>query len=367
MFKRFKMFNRKWTVWLVVTVGLIAALAGCGSSTTNSAQKSPSAGGASTTAPVAGGGSGELLIYSNSGKAYIQPVLDAFSKAYPSIKVSYTDLEDPVAFARYRAEHAQGARTADVIIASSPSLWDQNRNIALPWTPTDASAYPSSLVQFPGVFILSPDPAVSIYSKVKLPANRVPDTFAGLVSAVKQYPSLFNKKIVTYTADNFFGYSAFWGLVKKHGWSQLTTLGPASKAEPDGVLMAQQLATGAANYGFFESGLIRGALTATQKQLIGWKYMRDFTPLIPRGVAITKGGANPAAAKTFLNWIYSAPGQQVLCATGFTAFRTGVNCSNSMAAVQQAVGAANVYLVPFHSTIAQERASFVTRWHQLFG
>jgi iron(III) transport system substrate-binding protein len=307
------------------------------------------------------------LIYSNSGKAYIQPALDAFAKAYPSIKLRYTDVEDPVAFAKYRAEQSQGARTADVIIASSPSLWDENRNIALSWTPIDASAYPSFLQQFPGVFILSPDPAVSIYSKVKLPANKVPNTFPQLESYVTQYPDLFNKKIVTYTAENFFGYSAFWGLVRKHGWSALNVLGPASKPQADGVVMAQELGTGAANYGFFESGLIRGALTPTQKQLIGWLYMRDFTPLIPRGIAVTKGGANPAAAKTFVNWLYSAPGQQVLCAAGFTAFRNGLSCENSLAAVQKAVGTGNVFLIPFHSTIAQERPSFVKRWHQLFG
>jgi hypothetical protein len=80
--------------------------------------------------------------------------------------------------------------------------------------------------------------------------------------------------------------------------------------------------------------------------------MRDFTPLIPRGVAITKGAANPTAAKTFLNWVYSVAGQQVLCAAGFTAFRTGVNCSNSLASVRKAVGSANVFLVPFRSGYA---------------
>jgi iron(III) transport system substrate-binding protein len=362
------MFKPKPALRVGVMVGLVAALAGCGrsSSTSSGSAATSSAGSGTSSAPPSGGGSGELLLYSNSGKTYIQPVLDAFAKAYPNIKLSYTDVEDPVAFAKYRAEHAQGARTADIIIASSPSLWDQNKDIALPWTPTDASAYPGFLQQFPGVFILSPDPAVSIYSKVKLPANQVPNTFAALQTNLKQHPDLYNNKIVTYTADNFFGYSAFWGLVKKQGWSPLNVLGPATKAQPDGVVMGQQLGTGAANYGFFESGVIRGALTPTQKQLIGWQYMRDFTPLIPRGVAITKGAANPTAAKTFLNWVYSVPGQQVLCSTGFTAFRTGVSCPNSLAAVQQAVGAANVFLVPFHSTIAQDHTAFLNRWHQVF-
>jgi iron(III) transport system substrate-binding protein len=95
--------------------------------------------------------------------------------------------------------------------------------------------------------------------------------------------------------------------------------------------------------------------------------MRDFTPLIPRGVAITKGAANPTEAKTFLNWVYSARGQQVVCAAGFTAFRTGVSCPNSLASIDQAVGSANVFLVPFHSSIAQDQPAFVKRWHQVFG
>jgi iron(III) transport system substrate-binding protein len=184
---------------------------------------------------------------------------------------------------------------------------------------------------------------------------------------LKRYPSLFDKKLVTYSADNFFGYSAFWGLAHKHGWSALNTLAPASKPESDGVKMAQQLGIGAANYGYFESGLIRGALNATQRKLIGWVYMRDFTPLIPRGIAVTKGAANPGAAKTFVNWLYSANGQKALCGAGFTAFRTGLTCPNSLASVQRAVGAANVFLIPYHSTIAQDRPAFIKRWHRVFG
>jgi iron(III) transport system substrate-binding protein len=362
------MLKPKPTLRVGVIVGIVVALAGCGSSsssTSGGAASSTSAPSGSTGGAASGGN--ELVIYGNPPPAQFKPVLDAFGKAYPSIKVSYSDQDDNVSFAKYRAEHAQGARTADIVIASSPRQWDNNRDIALNWTPTDASAYPSFLTQFPGVLIFSPDPAVSVYSKAKLPAGRVPATFAQLQSDLKQYPDLFNKKIVTYTVDNQFGYSAFWGLAHKQGWSVLNSLGPASKPQADGTAIVQQLASGGSNYGFFESGLVRGSLTGAVGQVVGWQYMKDFTPLIPRGVAITKGGANPTAAKTFLNWAYSAPGQQVLCAAGFTAFRTGVSCPNSLAAVDQAVGSANVFLVPFHSTIAQDQPAFVKHWHQVFG
>jgi iron(III) transport system substrate-binding protein len=310
---------------------------------------------------------GQLVIYGNSPPPQFKPVLDGFAKAYPSVKVSYSDQADNVSFSKYRAEHAQGARTADMIIASSPLQWDNNKDIALCFKPDDAAAYPSFRTQFPGVFILSPDPAVSLYSKAKLPANRVPTTFAQLTREVKQDPALFNKKIATYTVNNDFGYTAFWGMAQQHGWSILNALGPASKPQADGTAIAEQIASGASNYAFFESGLIRGAVTGAVANVVGWVYMHDFTPLIPRGAAVTKGAANPAAAEAFLNWAYSATGQQVLCAAGFTAFRSGVSCANSMAAVQQAVGAANVYLVPFHSTIAQDQQSFVGRWHKVFG
>jgi iron(III) transport system substrate-binding protein len=362
------MLKSKPTLRVGVIVGLVVALAGCGSSsssTSGGATTSNAAPSGSTGATTSGGNG--LVIYGNPPPAQFKPVLDAFAKAYPSIKVSYSDQDDNVSFAKYRAEHSQGARTADIIIASSPRQWDNNRDIALNWTPTDLAAYPSFLRQFPGVFIFSPDPAVSIYSKAKLPANRVPATFARLESDLKQDPGLFNKKIATYTADNQFGYSAFWGLAQKQGWSVLNGLGPASKPQADGTAIVQQLASGASNYGFFESGLVRGALVGAVGQVVGWLYMRDFTPLVPRGVAITREAANPAAAKTFLNWAYSVAGQQVLCAAGFTAFRSGVSCANSLASVQQAVGAANVFLVPFHSTIAQDQAMFVRRWHQVFG
>lgn len=327
---------------------------------------------ANTASGCSGSGSasaakGQVVMYGNSPVPQFQPVLDAFAKAYPGIHVTYSDVDDNVAFSKYRAEHAQGARTADIIMASSPQDWDNNQDVALCWTPSGLSAYPSFVKQFPGIFVVSPDPAVSLYNKVRIPPNQVPTSFAQLESELKRYPSLFRHKIVTYSVNNQFGYSAFWGLVQKRGWSDLNILGPASSPQSDGTAIATHILSGAANYAFFEAGLVRGALVGAPTKIVGWTYMHDFTPLIPRGIAIMKGAGNPAAAKVFINWLYGAAGQQVMCAAGFTAFRSGISCANSMASVQQAVGASNVYLVPFHSSIAQDSSAFATRWHRSFG
>jgi iron(III) transport system substrate-binding protein len=339
---------------------------GIGSSGTGGGKSSKTAG-RSNCSSGASGGSGQLVMYGNAPEPQFKPVLSAFAKAHPTISINYQDIDDNVAFSKYRAEHAQGARTADILMASSPTQWDNNTDVALCWTPSDASSYPSYLQQFPGILIASPDPAISIYSKAKLPPNVIPNSFAQLVSDLRSHRDMFKGKIVTYSVDNQFGYSAFWGLVNQHGWSWLDALGRGSKPQADGTAMAEQLASGAANYGFFESGLIRGALTGTVAQLIGWTYMHDFTPLIPRGIAITKGASNPGAAKVFLNWMFSTAGQQAMCAAGFTAYKSGVSCPDSLASIQQAVGASNVFLVPFHSSIATDHAAFVQRWHGIFG
>jgi iron(III) transport system substrate-binding protein len=316
-----------------------------------------------TSAPATAAADNSLVIYGNPPPAQMKPVLTAFEQANPGIRVNYSDQDDNVSFSKYRAESAQHARTADLIIASSPMNWYQNRSIAAPWTPRDVGAFPSFITQMPGVFVLSPDPALSLYNKVKLPANRIPHSFGELETYLKKYPALFNKKISTYTVDNQFGYSAHWGLAKTHGWNALNLLGPATKPQADGTALAKQVLTGASNFAFFESGLIRSALTGQYGKVAGWTYMKDFTPLIPRGIAVTKGAGNARAAKAFVNFVFSAAGQRAMCGAGFTAYRRDVSCGNSLANIQRS---ARTYLVPIAAEVATGHQGFVARWHKAF-
>jgi iron(III) transport system substrate-binding protein len=351
-----QMLRSKSTAVAALCVAAVSAVAAVGAGARESSAPPASAAAAK----------GDLVIYGNSPAAQFKPVLDAFAQANRGVKVKYTEQESNVSFSKYRAENAQHARTADVIIASSPMNWANNRQIALPFTPTGTNAYPRWLTQYPGVFVLSPDPAVSVYNKQRLPANRVPHSFAELESGLKKYPSLFKNKLTTFEVQHQFGYSAFWGFVKRHGWFGLDLLGPASKPQADGTSIVRQVVTGASNYAYFESGIVRSALTGNLAKVAGWTYMKDFTPLVPRGIAITRGAGNRAAAKTLLNWLYSVPGQQALCAHGYTAFRNGVSCANALATVERAVGKEHVYLVPFHSTIAKDYKGFVARWRRAF-
>jgi hypothetical protein len=56
-----------------------------------------------------------------------------------------------------------------------------------------------------------------------------------------------------------------------------------------------------------------------------------------------------------------------MCGAGFTAFRRGVSCRNSLSAVTRAAGGArSTFLIPFNGSIARDHRAFVARWHRSF-
>jgi iron(III) transport system substrate-binding protein len=362
----------------VVTVAAVA-LAACGSGSSTSSSASVAAPGPSTGTTVPAGSAdlvaaamkeSGLIIYGNPPAQLWAPVIKAFNALYPSIKVTPYDVDDNTVFSKYAAEHGTHARTADIIVASAPNLWlnAATTNTVIDYTPTDVLAhYPSFAKQFPGVFVLSADPAITVYNTALVNKSQVPDTFSALSSAVSG--GEYHGRLSTYAIDNTFGYAAFWGLVHEKGWSILDTLGPQTKPAADGGAMLQTVAQGGAAIGYMESGLVRGAM-GQFKGIVDWEYMKDLTPLIPRAIGITAGASSPNSAKLFENFLYSAAGQQAMCSGGFNAYRidfTPTGCQATLQGVYQAVGGQqNTFLVPINQQISDDQKSFAARWHTAF-
>ena len=134
-------------------------------------------------------------------------------------------------------------------------------------------------------------------------------------------------KVATYTINNNFGYTAFYGYVHQQGWAALDKLGQTAQTPGDGDV----LGTGR------RPGRLRGRgvrvrarprpdrVSAAERKLMGWEYTKDFTPLIPRGIGITAGAASPDSAKLFMDFVFSNAGQQALCDAGFEATQQHVH------------------------------------------
>ncbi len=312
-----------------------------------------------------------LMIYSNALQTQSEQVVKAFEKTYPWIHVTVTDDEDPVVFSKYAAEHSTGVRTADILIASASNLWvgAVAQGDLQPFTPAGISNYPTFVSQGHGLYVFSADPAITVYNKLLLKGQTPPTTIARIAQ-----DGIDGKyKIATYTINNNFGYTAFWGFVHQKGWAALEKLGQTAKTPGDGDVLGQDVAQGAFTVAVFESGLARGPIDnnpATHK-LLGWEYTTDFTPLIPRGIGITTGATSPNSAKLFLNFVYSNQGQQVLCDAGFeaasTTFTPKNGCPNTLKVLYAAVGGArHTYLTPFSKEVASQQASFTAHFRRAF-
>ena len=349
-------------------------IAACGSSSPPPNSASPSGPGSSapvSQASLVAGSKKEkgLLIFSNALSSQMTAVDQAFQKQYPWIHVTATDDEDPVVFSKYTAEHATGTRTADLLLASAPGLWvgAVANGLIQPYTPPGMSDFPGFVSQGKGLFIFSPDPAITIYNKLVLKGHTAPGTVSQIVA-----DGIAGKyKVATYTISNNFGYTAFYAYVHQKGWAALDQMGKTAATPGDGDVLGQDVAQGGFGVAVFESGLARGPIETTSAgKILGWEYTKDFTPLIPRGIGITAGAASPDSARLYLNFVFSNAGQQALCDAGFEAtsntFTPRNGCANTLKALYAAVPAANVYMTPFSSAVAGAQASFTARFRQAF-
>jgi iron(III) transport system substrate-binding protein len=360
---------------LAAAVVLTAALTSCstgGGSSPSSVSSSSSPESASSLKQQAQREHG-LVIYANAPSQYFQPVIAVFNKQYPSIKVSVTTLDDNTVFSKYEAEAAQGARTADLLVASAPASWVQaeQNGVSANFTPAGLSAFPSWVNQGSGVFVMSAEPALLVYNPKLLTPAEVPKTWAQLAADAKADPGKY--KLVSYPISNPLNYGGIYGLIHVLGsakvWRYYDAMAPETKTFNEGLDALTQIVQGGASAGYMSSGLAQGVLPH-YKGLASYTFLHDATPLIPRGIAVSKDAASPASARLFLDFLYSKAGQDALCAGGFEAtmnhYRPANGCTASLTALQSQVPANTIYLVPIDQAVLDQQNAITQRWNQAF-
>jgi iron(III) transport system substrate-binding protein len=361
-----------------IAVTLAAVLAGC--STGGGASSAPGTSSAKASAPASSAALTQqakketgLVIYANVPTQYFQPVIAAFNRVYPFVKVSVTTLADNTIFSKYEAEAAQGARTADLLVASAPASWVQaeQNGVTANVTPAGLSAFPSWVSQGHGVYVMSAEPMLVAYSPKLLSPSAVPATWAQLAADAKADPAKY--KMVSYPVTNPLDYAGIYGLIHILGaartWGYIDALAPVTKTYDEGLDQLTQVVQGGASIGYMSSGLAQGVLPH-YKGLAAYTFMRDATPLVPRGIAVTAKASSPASAQLFLDFLYTQAGQDALCAGGFEAtmnnFSPSTGCTASLTALQKQVPPGTTYLVPISPAVLAAQSGITQRWNQAF-
>lgn len=301
---------RKWVVPLSA-VGLALAVAGCGSSSsaTSTTQSSYN----TMTVPKLADGAakeGSVTWYVAIGEDDVQPIVAAFNKTYPHVKVNALRLSADEIPSRVMTEQKGGKFNADVVTGDALQVVQLVHAKALqPYDPPDAAPLPAGLslpkgfggVAYANTTVIAYNP--TIVKKLHLPTPRTWEDLTAPAwkghftvdpGAVNWYDSLITS----------MGHDRALALMKAIGANRPVPVESHSQALDD--ITAGEPAAGATIYGYMASPLKRS--NPSQMDFV------NPNPL-PVSLNLTDLGAkapHPAAARLFDDWLVSQKGQQAI-------------------------------------------------------
>lgn len=318
-----------------------------------------------------------LVIYSNMADNNWQPLLEGFNKNYPWIKVETLDLGSGTVHSRWEAEVGSGSRTADILVSGANDRWARygQENTMLEYKSPEKPHLPKFATPYDSVYVMSTDPLVITYNTILLPEGKRPTGLGSLVELATDDPKKFKGKITTYdAARNSFGLAAWWKSLQtkgEDGWEQLRAIGPMIRGETSGGPMNEKIAAGEYLAGIAVSGItIFPRLEQPGGKILGFAFPDDGTPVMLRGLGITKNTSNPNSAKLLIDFALSNEGQTLIGKGGLTPYREDVDEKEvryTYQGITDIVGKDNMIIVGFDKELLNEAPSFVEKWNAALG
>lgn len=320
---------------------------------------------------------GSLLIYTNLSSDNLGPVIAAFNKVYPDIKVESVEMGPSEAFSRYQAEAGTGVDSADMIIANSIPDWVRavDDGTLEDYVSPERANIPEWSYPEPGLYTFSADPMVTIYNKLTVPEDLQVSSMEEYYANIVANPDVFAGKVGTYDGRYAFGGSIGYAFVKYHGdeaWDWFSAAGPLTRPGGGAGGMIERTLTGELSSSFFVSGpVVFGKMDSGIGQVLGWTFPSDGTPVFLRGMGITAEAPHPEAAKVFLDFVLSEAGQESVADGKLTPYRPGVEPeaegAYSLDKVTKVIGGEDkLIIVDYDPDMVKNFDAFTRRWGEAF-
>lgn len=316
----------------------------------------------------------DLVIYTNLQLSNWAKVLEDFKAKYSWTDVKVVDLGAET-FERYYAETATNGRTADFILAGGADNWVDfvKKAGAVDYVSPEAKALPEWGQASPGIYTVATDPAVIVYNKQIIPEAEAPKSLHAIAELLKKKPDLANRLTAQSVAVPF-GRTATWAWVQHNpdAWDVLGVLGPATRPERAVGGILEKVATGEHAIAWFvnASALFAKVRDPAVANLLGWSFIEDGTPIVPRRIAIPKNTQRPATAKLMMDFLLSREGQIAFGQTGVTPYRPDVKkeevLDQTYGSIVEAVGEKNVAFDRDDNAYVAGRDAFVEKWRSVF-
>jgi iron(III) transport system substrate-binding protein len=136
--------------------------------------------------------------------------------------------------------------------------------------------------------------------------------------------------------------------------------------------MSEKVAAGEYSTIYFGSPLTFFKYVKDKKDsdLIGWSLIEDGTPIMVRGIGITRKSQNKYSAQLFLDFMLSHEGQVAVAQGGLTPYREDVRKDEvpflTYGQIRDKIGEKNIVLVTYNEKMLDENKSFTEAWRAAY-
>ncbi|CAH2599566.1 ABC transporter substrate-binding protein [Rhodovastum atsumiense] len=271
---------------------------------------------------------GRLSIYATTDAAEAAGLLDAFRATYPGIAVEYADQNSTELYNRFISEAAAGGGSADFLWSSAMDLQLKlvQDGHALEYRSTQTEALPAWANFRNLAYGTTAEPVGFVYNTRLVAEADVPRTHAALTRLATEKLDAYRGKLTSYDPERSgVGYLFITQDAKadeKGTWALARAIGRAqARLYTSSGAMLERIASGEHLIGF---NLLASYAWERRKKdpSLGVVLPTDHTLVMSRVALIPKAARSPNAAKLFLDFLLSRPGQQALAERSMPPVRT---------------------------------------------
>lgn len=262
-----------------------------------------------------------LTIYSTTDTAVFEPVIQQYQREHGGIAVRYEELEGSALYSRFLRDADRKAGRADLLLSASMDLQVKlvNDGYAAAHESDNARALPAWARWRNQAFGFTFEPSVMVFNRAAF-KNRVPPKSRGeLIRLLRAERNDWRGRVGTYDiGQSGVGYllatqdsrqsSEFAALIEALAEARV-------RIETRTSALLDKLETGDLAIGYNLLGSYAERRIAAGAPLIA-VYPRDFTLAVTRTAVIPANAPNAAAAHSFLEYLLSIRGQEILASHG---------------------------------------------------
>ena len=259
----------------------------------------------------------KMVIYSSLDVNFVGDIILEYQRLHQNVEVEYHDLQTFSIYEKIITESDENKKTADFVFSSAMDLQVKLANDGYAQAVNNAvlSDLPHYAQWRKMVFGLTNEPAVIIYNKEWFKDKKLPTTHEEFSQFLNQYSSEIYNKVATYNIERS-GLGLFfiaqdkefnrniWSLVNRMGEAGVTLYSSSSA-------ILQRVASGRFVIGYNILGSYAKTYAKAHPNL-GIITPNDYTIIMSRIGLVPKYALKPRLGKSFLGFLASKQGQDLL-------------------------------------------------------